>query len=66
MCFELQYEDVSADTEGEYEAICEVDRSSPPQARFVLDTYIRNEAEGLRPCISRKIKEFVGAFNAIE
>lgn len=61
-----QYPDVTPDCEGEYETTMEVDRSTPPQARAVLDNFVKLSGTGLQPAISKQIKAFVDEFNAIE
>lgn len=62
----LVYHDVAPDADGEYEARLEVDRSTPPSARFLIDEYIRSSVAGLQPEVKRKIGSFVEAFNSIE
>lgn len=60
----LTFPDVSPDCDGEYEALCEVDRTTPPAARALLDAYVKNPSQGLRPAICAAIQTFVDEFNA--
>lgn len=60
----LKFPDVTPDCDGEFEATFEVDRSTPPAARGVLDAFVRSPSEGLRPAIASAIETFMTDFQA--
>jgi hypothetical protein len=62
----LTFPDVTPDCEGEYEAQMEVNSTTPPQARAVLNQFVANASQGLRPAIDQKIQQFMQEFNQIE
>ena len=47
----LKFPDVTPDCDGEFEATFEVDRSTPPAARGVLDAFVRSPSE-VSECLS--------------
>lgn len=61
----LTYPDVTPDEDGEFETKFEVDASTPPSARSVLDAYVRPSGTGLQPAVAAKIRTFVEEFNAM-
>jgi hypothetical protein len=62
----LTFPDVTPDSEGEYDAQMEVNSSTPPAARAILDQFVRNSAQGLRPSIEKQISVFIEEFNKFE
>jgi len=62
----LTFPDVTPDSEGEYDATMEVNSQTPPSARAVLDQFVKNAAQGLRPAIDARIQVFMNEFNKIE
>lgn len=58
----LKYPDVTPDCDGEFEAICEVDRRTPTAARAVIEMFVRSESEGLRPAVSAQIQKFIDEY----
>ena len=59
----LKYPDVTPDCDGEYEAQYEVDRSTPPKARAVLETFVRSASQGIQPAVSAQIQKFIDEYN---
>ena len=59
----LKYPDVTPDCDGDYEAQFEVDRSTPPKARAVLDAFVRSSSEGLQPAVAAQIQLFIDEYN---
>mmetsp|Transcript_31196 Transcript_31196/g.53841 ORF Transcript_31196/g.53841 Transcript_31196/m.53841 type:complete len:113 (-) Transcript_31196:96-434(-) len=60
----LKYPDVTPDCDGEYDVLYEVDKHTPPQARGVLDAFVRSSAQGLQPAITSRIGSFIEAYKA--
>ena len=58
----LKYPDVTPDCDGDYEAVFEVDRSTPPKARAVLDAYVRSAGDGLQPAVAAQIQKFIDEY----
>ena len=60
----IRYPDVTPDCDGEYDVLFEVDKHTPPQARGVLDAYVRSGAQGLQPAVTAAIGTFIEAYKA--
>lgn len=61
----LRYPDVTPDCDGDYDTLYEVDRNTPPQARAVLDQFVKNLGAGLQPEVGKAIATFIKEFNAM-
>lgn len=51
--------------EGEFETKFEVDGSTPPAARAMLERYVKPSGAGLQTSVAAQIKAFVDDFNAM-
>jgi len=60
----LQFPDVAPDCDGEFETQFIVDKTTPPDAKGVLNTFVKSDSEGLKREIVNNINKWVKDYRA--
>ena len=58
----LKYPDVTPDNDDEYDTLLEVDQLTPPEARPLINMYVKSSSEGLQQVVREKLQEFMKEF----
>ncbi len=55
----LKYPDVTPDNDDEYDTLLEVDPLTPPEARPLLNTYVKADSDGLQVVVKERLRQFM-------
>ena len=55
----LKYPDVTPDNDDEYDTLLEVDQLTPPEARPLINAYIKSSSAGLQQVVREKLHQFM-------
>lgn len=58
----LKYPDVTPDNDDEYDTLLEVDPLTPPEARHLINRYVKADGEGLQAAVKEKLRAFMAEF----
>lgn len=60
----LRYPDVTPDNDDEYDTLLEVDQLTPPEARSLIDEFVKSSRTGLQGVVREKLRLFMADFQA--
>ena len=60
----LQYPDVTPDNDDEYDTLMEVDQLTPPEARPLINAYVKSSGEGMQQVVRERLRQFMKDFQA--
>lgn len=58
----LKYPDVTPDNDDEYDTLLEVDPLTPPEARPLINAYVKADGDGIQKVVKEKLREFMREF----
>lgn len=58
----LKYPDVTPDNDDEYDTLLEVDPLTPPEARHLINSYVKADSAGLQVVVKEKLRQFMAEF----
>lgn len=58
----LKYPDVTPDNDDEYDTLLEVDPLTPPEARPLINAYVKADGDGVQKVVKEKLREFMREF----
>jgi len=60
----LKYPDVTPDNDDEYDTLLEVDQLTPPEARPLINAYVKSSSAGLQQVVREKLQHFMEDYKA--
>eukprot|EP00624_Nannochloropsis_granulata_P003756 evm.model.NODE_28910_length_23857_cov_28.065893.10 len=60
----LKYPDVTPDNDDEYDTLLEVDQLTPPEARPLINAYVKSSSAGLQQVVREKLRQFMAEYQA--
>ncbi|KAM3577787.1 hypothetical protein VYU27_000330 [Nannochloropsis oceanica] len=61
----LKYPDVTPDNDDEYDTLLEVDQLTPPEARPLINAYVKSSSAGLQQMVREKLQQFMTEYQAL-
>ena len=58
----LKYPDVTPDNDDEYDTLLEVDPLTPPEARPLINAYVKADGDGLQGVVKERLRQFMAEF----
>lgn len=53
---------MTPDNDDEYDTLLEVDQLTPPEARHLINMYVKSDSAGLQEVVKEKLRQFMKEF----